>query len=81
MKASSLFVAGLAVAIISIAPANAYNPQPGCSTTTGVTSGVPCTPQTGWKPVSYVECTAHLREQGWRDNVGWWWCGNQHLKN
>jgi hypothetical protein len=85
MKAPSLFfVAGLAIASLSIAPANAESKYlatttGNCSTTTDfVPSPVPCT-----KPVArnYVECTELVRKMGTRPSDGWWWCTNQGFKN
>ena len=67
MKASSLFVAGLAVAILSIAPASAEKrvasttlttTTGNCSTTTWPTvSPVPCTKPSAH---SYVECATTM---------------------
>jgi len=83
MKAWSLFVAGLAVAIWSIAPANAENKYlatttGNCSTTSDIVSPVPCT-----KPVAhnYVDCTERVRKNGARPSDAWWWCTNQGFKN
>ena len=84
MKATSLFVAGLAIAILSIAPANAQKNQISqdtykCSTTTyPVHSAEQCN-----KPVatSYVECTKMLMDKGWRASDVWWGCTNQKFKN
>jgi hypothetical protein len=88
MKALSLLVAGLAVAISSIAPANAQKPKVvaalatttgNCSTTTwpGV-SPVQCS-----KPYAhnYVECTEMIRKIGSRPADAWWWCSNQGFKD
>jgi hypothetical protein len=88
MKAASLFVAGLAVAMLSSAPANAQSKPAttamatttgNCSTTTDFTvSPVPCT-----KPGArnYVECTERVAKSGARASDGWWWCTNQGFKN
>ena len=84
MRASSLFFAGLAVAIISIAPANAeknikVEDTYKCSTTTWpVISAFQCN-----KPVatSYVECVKMVTDKGWRSSDAWWGCSNQGFKN
>jgi hypothetical protein len=88
MKAALLFVAGVAVAMVSIVPANAQSKPVvtalatttgNCSTTTDFTvSPVPCT-----KPGArnYVECTERLSKTGTRSNDAWWWCTNQGFKN
>jgi hypothetical protein len=77
MKTASLFVAGLAVAILSIAPANADLNK--CSTTTyPVNSAVQC-----WKPTAanYAECVKILTDKGWRGPDTWWTCTNQKFKS
>jgi hypothetical protein len=74
MKASSLFVAVLPVAILSIAPANAEKNRKvedtyKCSTTTWpVISAFQCN-----KPVatSYVECVKMVTAKGWRPTDAW----------
>jgi hypothetical protein len=83
MKISSLFVAGLGVAILSIAAANAESKYlvtttGNCSATTGVVSPVPCT-----KPVAknYVDCTEKVSKNGARPSDAWWWCTNQGYKD
>ena len=83
MKTTSLFVAGLAVAILSIAPANAESKYlatttGNCSTTTGIVSPVPCT-----KPLarSYVACTEWVTKIGAKPSDAWWWCTNQGYRN
>jgi hypothetical protein len=88
MKASSLFVAGLAVAILSIAPASAEKrvasttlttTTGNCSTTTWPTvSPVPCTKPSAH---SYVECATMVRKLGVEPSGAWWWCSNQGFKN
>jgi|GraSoi2013_100cm_1033763.scaffolds.fasta_scaffold25529_3 hypothetical protein len=86
MKATSLFVAGLAVAIWSIAPANAEKNEnnqnhPKCSTTTWpVHSATPCLGP-NFHPASYVECTTTATKMGWRASDAWWGCSNQGFKN
>jgi hypothetical protein len=75
MKAASFFIAGLAVAILSIAPANA---EYKCSFSGGfVISPVQC-----MKPVvaTYVECTTMVREKGGGPVDSWWWCTSQGFK-
>ena len=66
MKTSSLFVVGLALAILSIAPANAEkNTKPAS--------------YADKKPASYAECMALARKQGWGPNAAWGYC--QEYKN
>jgi hypothetical protein len=89
MKAALLFVAGVAVAMVSIVPANAQSKPVAtalatttgnCSTTTDFTiSPVPCTAKRGFR--NYVECTEWLAKHGGRSTDGWWWCTNQGFKN
>jgi hypothetical protein len=77
MKAASLFVAGLAVAILSIAPANAQSNK--CSSTSyPAHSAVQC-----WKPTAanYTECVKILTDKGWRASDTWWTCTNQKFKS
>ena len=72
MKVSSLFfVAGLAVAILSLAPANAGKKNDGCSETTWrpISSGEPCPTI---KPSSYAECTETYRKLGWKGSEREW---------
>jgi hypothetical protein len=87
MKAASLFVAGLAVAILSIAPANARSKPVApasadlnkCSSTTyPANSAVQC-----WKPTAanYAECVKILSDKGWRASDTWWTCTNQKFKS
>ncbi|MEA2793175.1 MAG: hypothetical protein QOI87_555 [Bradyrhizobium sp.] len=84
MKAALLFVASVAVAILSIVPANAQSKYlatttGNCSTTTDFTvSPVPCT-KAGAR--NYVECTERVRQNGARSTDAWWWCTNQGFKN
>jgi hypothetical protein len=88
MKTSSLFVVGLAVAALSIAPANAEKRSTipviatttgNCSTTTWPTvSPVQCAKPYGH---SYVECTTLIRKLGVEPSGTWWWCSNQGYKN
>jgi hypothetical protein len=88
MKTALLFVAGVAVAMLSIVPANAQSKNAttalatttgNCSTTTDFTvSPLPCT-----KPGArnYVECTERVAKNGARAADAWWWCTNQGFKN
>jgi hypothetical protein len=84
MRTVSLFVAGVAVAILSIVPANAQTKYlatttGNCSTTTDFTvSPVPCTKASAR---NYVDCTEKVRKNGARATDAWWWCTNQHFKN
>lgn len=76
MKAALLFVAGLAVATASTAPANAESK---CSTTTWPTiSAVQCT-----KPAatSYNQCLTMVKKNGSTGTDAWWWCSNQGFKS
>jgi hypothetical protein len=77
MKTASLFVAGLAVAILSIAPANA-DPDKCSNTTYPANSAVQC-----WKPTAahYAECVKIIMGKGWRDYDAWWTCTNQKFKS
>jgi hypothetical protein len=76
MKVASLFVAGLAVAISSIAPANAA--QDKCSSTTWpMISAVQCAkPRT----TSYVACHEAVRKLGWESVGAWYYCSSQGFK-
>jgi hypothetical protein len=69
MKTPSLFVASLAVAILSIAPANAGKKE---------NNEKPAS-YADKKPASYAECTALARKQGWGYNATWASC--QGYKN
>jgi hypothetical protein len=72
MKVSSLFfVAGLAAAILSVAPANAEKRNGGCSETTWrpISSGEPCPTI---KASSYEECALAYRKLGWRGSEREW---------
>ena len=76
MRAVSLFVAGLAVAILPIASANAESK---CSISNyPAISTVPCIKP---KATSYVECTKMVREKGAEATTAWWWCSNQGFKS
>ena len=77
MKVASLFVAGLAVAISSITPANAAANK--CSSTTWpMVSAVQCA-----KPLttSYSACQEMLRKKGWEHSSTWWYCSSQGFKS
>jgi hypothetical protein len=72
MKVSSrFFVAGLAVAFLSIAPANAEKKNGGCSDTTWRSLSSPELCPT-IKAASYEECAANYRKLGWRGNEREW---------
>jgi hypothetical protein len=81
MKVTSLFVAGLALAILSSTPASASEMR--CFTnnnTTGVTvpsSGGPCPKVAS----SYAECVKVLRARGWDSNSIPYACTTQGYKN
>ena len=84
MKTASFFIAGAAIAILSIASANAQTKTlatttGNCSTTTWpMVSTEPCTKPTAH---SYVECTELVAKNGTRPSDAWWWCSNQGFKN
>jgi hypothetical protein len=74
MRASSLLVAGLAAAIISIAPANAQNVQSAQNGKKLQTLSEP-NMKARWKAVTtYVECKEMVRGMGWTDWEGWYGC-------
>jgi len=81
MKATLLLVAGLALAILSNAPANANEVR--CYTngnTTAVTvpsAGGPCPKVAS----SYTECMKVLKDRGWDSNASYYACGTQGYKN
>jgi hypothetical protein len=76
MKASSLFLAGLAASILSIAPAKADHK---CSTTTWpMLSAVQCSKP---KATSYAECQTMVRKNGSTASDAWWWCSSQGFKS
>jgi hypothetical protein len=86
MKAAPIFVASLAIVMLSIAPAHAQSKPVApanadlnkCSTTTyPANSAMQC-----WKPtaVNYVECVKILTDKGWRASDTWWTCTNQKFK-
>jgi hypothetical protein len=66
MRASSLFFVGLAVAIITIASANAQKAQ-------NVQNSKKPTPL--WR--TFSECVAVGKKQAWGPNEVSWFCGNQ----
>jgi hypothetical protein len=81
MRASSFFVAGLAVAIISIAPArskNIQNAQAGKKPVSiSQTDG-----KAQWKALtSYVACKTFVLERGWTSVEGWYGCNARNFKN
>jgi hypothetical protein len=74
MRASSLLFAGLAAAIISIAPANAQNVQTAQDGKKLQTISEP-NMKARWKAVTtYVECKEMVRGMGWSDWEGWYGC-------
>jgi hypothetical protein len=96
MKASLLFVAGLAIAISSIAPANAEATR----VTTGATTSsfrsgnapwVGCSVSAGWNFSStcrnlsnfksYAECTDGLNKGGATSLEKYWYCSSLGFKN
>jgi hypothetical protein len=84
MKASLLFVAGLAIATSSIAanaaPVHAAGtaPRVGCSVAGGWNFSS-CRNVGNWK--SYTECKEAAAKMGWRDLEGWWYCSSVGFKN
>jgi hypothetical protein len=68
MKTSSLFVVGLAFAILPIGPANAEKNKKPAN-------------YADKKPASYAECIALASKQGWGPNAAWGFCNNQGFKN
>jgi hypothetical protein len=96
MKASLLFVAGLAIAISSIAPANAEATRVTTgATTTSFRSGnapwVGCSIAAGWNFSStcrnlsnfksYVECTTALSKAAGTSLESWWYCSSLGFKD
>lgn len=77
MKTASLFVVGLAVAILSIAPANAENNKNNKNNS----DCAPSTCQGKFKPASYAECMALGNKRAWDPNTAWLYCSNQGYKN
>jgi hypothetical protein len=77
MKISSLFVAGLAIAILSIAPANAEKNK----ISKNNSDCAPSTCQGKFKPASYAECMALGNKRAWDTNTAWLYCSNQGYKN
>jgi len=81
MKATLFFVAGLAIAISSNAPANANEVR--CYTNSDVTAvthpsaGGPCPKIAS----SYAECVKVLGERGWDGNAISYACQTQGYKN
>jgi len=88
MNASSIVIAALTLATLSIAPANAERTfviptmattTGNCSTTTWPAfSAVQCT-----KPYahSYAECTTMIKKLGNDSTSARWWCSQQGFKN
>jgi hypothetical protein len=96
MKASLLFVAGLAVAISSIAPANAEATRvtTGATTTSFRTGNAPwvgCSIAGGWNFSStcrnlasfksYNECTTGVAKMAGTSLESWWYCSSLGFKN
>ena len=87
MKAALLFAAGLAVASLSIAPANAVTvnatpaksagPWVGCSGSSGMYSPT-CRNLGNW--TSYADCTTAGLKIGWRGPENAWYCSSLGLK-
>jgi hypothetical protein len=86
MNAVSLFVAGLAAAILSTAAANAVPanaapkaaaPWVGCSGSSGMHSPT-CKNVGNW--TSYAECMEAGLKIGWRNGENSWYCSSLGLK-
>ena len=81
MKVASLLVAGLALAFLPIATANAEKIEDKwkCSSTTWpMVSPVQCAKP---KAANYVECTRMVKEEGWSAGDAWYGCTNQGFKS
>jgi hypothetical protein len=75
MRASSLLVAGLAAAIVSIAPANAEKIDKKSAAVSRAT-------YKAWNELTnYVDCKAFAKQYGWSDWEGWYGCNTRHFKN
>jgi len=95
VKASLLFVAGLAIAISSIAPANAAPVHAAASCPGGCATSAPrvgCSWAGGWNPSSvpcrnprnfksYGECQTGLTKLGNTSLEKWWYCSSLGLTN
>ena len=88
MRATSLFVASLAAATLSFAPANAGKivapiTYPSSTGNCSATSWPRFSAEQCSKPVahSYTECAAMVRKTGADSNGAWWWCSSQGFKN
>jgi len=86
MKAALLFVAGLAIAISSNAPADAAPVHPtgnapwvGCSWAGGWNFSSTCRNLANFK--TYNECTAAAPKRGATPLESWWYCSSLGLKN
>jgi hypothetical protein len=86
MKATSL-LAGLAIAILSIAPANAENkpakpPGPGCSVSSAWPNPTPevCWPAGVSRYRNFNDCRQSLLKTGSDTNGISWWCHSQGYK-
>jgi hypothetical protein len=79
MKAPSFLVAGLAVTILSIAPANADDK---CSSTTWPVMSQCTTRPTAYKYAAstYLECKTKVAQTGWDPSAAWWYCSSQGFK-
>lgn len=88
MKATSLVVAGLALAILSSASANA---APANATPKHTDSGLGCS-AINWPNLSpepckmpnasnYEECRKRVIDIGWTGRDAWWFCSSVRYKN
>lgn len=82
MKASSFFVASLALAILSVipanaGPANAAAPWVGCSLSSGIYSPT-CRNLGNFK--TYASCMEAGLKIGWRANEQSWYCTSLGLR-
>jgi hypothetical protein len=86
MKTSLLLVAGLAIAVLSIAPANAdWRTPRTASASVGCSGGVWPSLSTSCKNwgnyKTYAECTTDGVKNGWRSADVWWYCSSLTFKN
>jgi hypothetical protein len=85
MRAASLFVASSALAVLSIAHANAAPVQAapdrpgwvGCSISAGTFSS---TCRNGGNHTTYLGCMTSTMKNGWRDTESSWYCTSLRLK-
>jgi hypothetical protein len=82
MGASSLFFAGLAVTIISVAPASsAPIAQDGGKKVVLLTERSPEIRARWLGATTYLDCMSVAKELGWSDWEGWYGCNARKFKN